>query len=87
MLDALTPEPESFIVLDRAYVDFQRLYRFDQALTFFVVRAKKTLRFQRRYSSPVDKSTGVRTDQIGMITGDKTSKYYPKAIRLSLIHI
>jgi hypothetical protein len=81
MLDALTPEPESFIVLDRAYVDFQRLYRFDQALTFFVVRAKRTLRFQRRYSLPVDKNTGVRTDQIGMITGDKTSKYYPKAIR------
>ena len=81
MLDALTPEPESFLILDRAYVDVQRLYRFDQASACFVVRAKQTLRFERRYSLPVDTSTGVRADPIGVLTGEKTKEYYPKPIR------
>src|SRR5467141_3290051 len=55
LLDALIPEPGSFIVLDRGYIDFERLYRLHTALAFFVIRAKDNLTFRRRYSQAHDR--------------------------------
>lgn len=81
LLDALVPEPGSFIVMDRGYIDFARLYRLQLALTFFVIRAKDNLRFGRRYSHPHDRATGVRSDQTIVLTGPKTATLYPVALR------
>jgi hypothetical protein len=81
VLDLLLPEPGAYIVMDRGYLDFERLYQLHQLLSFFVIRAKTNLQFQRRYSHPVDKSTGVRSDQTIMLTGPKSSQLYPTALR------
>jgi len=81
VLDILIPEPGSYIVMDRGYLDFGRLYRLHQSLSFFVIRAKRNLKFQRRYSHPVNKSTGVRSDQTIVLTGPKTSGLYPDPLR------
>ena len=80
-LDVLVPEPGTFIVMDKGYVDFLRLYSLHLALTFFVVRPKKDLQFRRRYSHPVDKSTGLRSDQTILLTGPKSQKLYPDPLR------
>src|SRR5207247_1647885 len=63
ILDQIPPEADSFYVMDRAYVDFERLYTFHQCAAFFVVRTKSGIRLRRRYSHPVDKTTGVLADQ------------------------
>jgi hypothetical protein len=68
ILDHLLPEPGSFYVMDRGYLDFARLYRFHEAGSFFVTRAKSNLKAQRRYSHPVDRSTGLICDQTVMLT-------------------
>jgi len=81
LLDALVPEPGSFIVLDRGYVDFERLYRLHLALAFFVIRAKDNLTFRRRYSHARDRNTGVRSDQTIVLTGPKTRTLYPNTLR------
>lgn len=81
LLDELTPEPGSFIVMDRGFVDFQRLYRLHTALAFFVIRSKGNLAFRRRYSHPHDRATGVRSDQTIILTGPKTANLYPIALR------
>jgi hypothetical protein len=80
-LDVLVPEPGTFIVMDKGYVDFLRLYSLHVALTFFVVRSKKDLQFNRRYSRPVDKSTGLRSDQTIILTGPKSQTLYPDPLR------
>ena len=80
-LDLLLPEPGSYIVMDRGYLDFERLYHLHQILSFFVIRAKANLQFQRRYSHPFDKSTGVRSDQTIVLTGPKSSRLYPAPLR------
>jgi hypothetical protein len=80
-LDVLVPEPGTFIVMDKGYVDFLRLYSLHLALTFFVIRSKKDLKFRRRYSRPVDKSTGLRSDQTIMLTGPKSQTLYPDPLR------
>ncbi len=81
VLDILTPEPGSFLVMDRGYLDFARLYALHQALAFFVTRAKRNLQFRRQYSHSVDRSSGVRSDQTGILTGPLTSTLYPVALR------
>ena len=81
VLDLLSPEPGSFIVMDRGYLDFERLYRLHQTPSFFVIRAKTNLQFQRRYSHPIDKSTGVRSDQTIVLSGPKSSTFYPAPMR------
>jgi hypothetical protein len=63
ILDELIPEPGSFYIMDRAYVDFLRLHILTQCLAFFVIRAKTNLQFRRIYSHPIDKSTGLKCDQ------------------------
>ena len=81
VLDVLVPEPGSFYVMDRGYLDFARLYLLAQGLAFFVIRSKQNLQFRRLYSHPVDKSTGLRCDQTILLTGPLTSKLYPEKLR------
>lgn len=81
VLDILTLDPGSFLVMDRGYLDFARLYALHQALTFFVTRAKSNLQFRRQYSHSVDRSSGVRSDQTGILTGPLTSTLYPVPLR------
>jgi len=81
VLDILIPEPGSYIVMDRGSLDFERLYRLHPSLSFFVIRAKRNLKFQRRYSHCVDKSTAVNSDQTIVLTGPKTSELYPDPLR------
>jgi len=81
ILDEIAPEPGAFYVMDRAYVDFQRLFVFTLCSSFFVVRTKKNILLQRRYSHAVDKSTGVRSDQTVILTSSASAKAYPDALR------
>jgi hypothetical protein len=69
VLDLLVPEPGAFYVMDRGYIDFERLHRLHEAGSFFVTRAKSNLNAQRRYSHPVDRSTGLICDQTIVLTG------------------
>lgn len=62
MLDQIEPEAGAYYAMDRAYIDFKRLYQFTLGSAFFVTRSKKNVLLQRRYSHPVDKSTGVSAD-------------------------
>jgi len=81
LLDQLLPQPGAFYLLDRGYIDFARLYVFTQACAFFVTRAKENMQFYRRQSSPIDRSTGLRSDQKIRLTGPKTSHLYPDLLR------
>ena len=78
IMDELFWEPGSIYVMDRGYVDFSRLYRIQQDSAFFVTRAKKNFRFQRLYSHPVNKSIGLRCDQIVTLCGFYAQKDYPE---------
>ena len=80
-LDHIFLQPGSYLVMDRGYIDFTRLYRLHQTLSFFVIRAKADLRFRRRFSHPIDKSTGVRSDQTILLTGRRTDENYPVPLR------
>jgi hypothetical protein len=82
ILDALTPEPGAFYLLDRGYLDFARLHTFHAAGSFFLIRAKRGLRFKRRYSQPVDRSnTSVLCDQIGVLEVFYSKQGYPTPLR------
>lgn len=80
-LDVLVPLPGAYYVLDRGYLDFGRLFRFQELGAFFVTRAKTNLQFVRRYSHPVDKATGLQCDQTIALTGPKTATLYPLPLR------
>ena len=67
--------------MDRGYVDFERLYVFTLSAAFFVVRTKSNIVLQRRYSHPVDKSTGVRSDHTVILTAIGSAKVYPDVLR------
>ena len=81
ILDEIMPEAGAFYVMDRGYIDFQRLYVFTLSSAFFVVRTKSNVLLQRRYSHPVDKSTGVRSDQTVILTSFESASAYPDALR------
>jgi len=81
ILDILIPEAGSIYVMDRGYVDFSRLYALHQATAFFVTRAKSNFQCQRRYSRPVDKTSGLRCDQTVVLTGVRSREDYPEALR------
>jgi hypothetical protein len=81
VLDEIWPEAGAFYVMDRGYVDFERLYRFTLSSAFFVVRTKSNVLLQRRYSHPVDKTTGVRSDHTVILTAIDSAKAYPDALR------
>src|ERR1035437_1262214 len=81
ILDEILPEAGAFYVMDRGYVDFERLYVFTLSAAFFVVRTKSNIVLQRRYSHPVDKTTGVRSDHIVILTAIGSAKAYPEQLR------
>ncbi len=81
ILDELIPEAGAFYVMDRGYIDFQRLYRLHQAGAFFVTRAKRNMDAQRRYSHPTDRSSGVVFDQTLVLQGYQSAKDYPETFR------
>ncbi len=86
VLDILLPEPGAFYIMDRGYVDFERLFSLHMAGSFFVIRAKSNTKFQRRYSHPTDKSGGVRCDQTIVLTGVNTASGYPQPLRRIKYH-
>jgi len=81
VLDILPIEPGSIYLMDRGYVDFKRLYLITRSLAFFVTRAKSTFKFERIYSHPVDKTTGLICDQTIKLTVPATAKKYPDKLR------
>lgn len=81
ILDELPIEPGAFYVMDKAYVDFARLYRFELQSAFFVTRAKKNLDYRRLKSHAIDKRAGLRSDQTIVLGGLKTSTLYHGKLR------
>jgi hypothetical protein len=81
VLDEFLPEAGAFYVMDRGYLDFARLFVFTLCSAFFVIRTKENVLFQRRYSHPVDKSTGVRSDHTVILTTIESTKAYPDPLR------
>ena len=81
MLDHILPEPGCFIVMDRGYVDFPRLFRLHRAMAYFVLRSRHNIQFRRRRSNPVDRTTGVRSDQTITLTGKDSSHTFPVPLR------
>lgn len=81
VLDILVYESGSFYVMDKAYIDFERLYVIHQQKAFFITRAKTNMRFKRMYSRSADKEKGIRYDQIGKLEGHYSKKGYPEKLR------
>jgi hypothetical protein len=81
-LDLLPIEPGAFYILDRGYLDFARLFKLSQQGAFFVTRSKSNTQMRRRYSRPVDKTTGLRCDQTIVLTGVLARRDYPENLRL-----
>lgn len=81
ILDQLTPEPGAFYVMDRGYLDYERLYRWTLAKAFFVTRARKKFRLRRVCSRPVDKATGIQCDQTVSLVSFYPAKSYPAHLR------
>jgi hypothetical protein len=81
ILDQLLPEPGAFYIMDRGFLDFERLYRFHQAGSFFVTRGKSNLKMQRRYSHPVDRKTGLICDQSVVLTGFYSHQSFQAPLR------
>ena len=81
ILDQLLPEPGAFYIMDRGFLDFERLYRFHEAGSFFVTRGKLNLKVQRRYSHPVDRTTGLICDQSVVLTGFYSHRGFQASLR------
>lgn len=81
ILDQLVFAAGAFYIMDRGYLDFARLHRIQEHSAFFVTRAKKNFRCQRRYSRPVDKSAGLRFDQTVVLSGFYAQRDYPQPLR------
>lgn len=86
VLDQLVVEAGSIYLVDRAYLDFQRLYALKQALAFFIIRARKNFYFQRICSQGIDKNTGLRCDQTIRLKSFYPAKYYPEPLRRIRYH-
>ena len=85
-LDILLPEPGSIYILDRGYLDFERLYRLQRALAFFIIRSRKDFRFRRLVSRPVDPRSGLRCDQTIRLQSFYPAKSYPDPLRRIRYH-
>jgi hypothetical protein len=81
VLDQIVPEAGAFYVMDRGYIDFERLFVLTLSAAFFVVRTKSSVLLQRRYSHPVDKSTGVHSDQTVILSSFQSASVYPDPLR------
>ena len=86
VLDILITEPGAFYIMDRGYVDFERLFTLNQAGSFFVIRAKRNTQYKRRYSHAIDTSNGLRCDQSIVLTGVNTKDDYPQLLRRVKYH-
>lgn len=86
VLGILLPEAGAFYIMDRGYLDFERLYSLNMAGVFFVIRAKSNTQFRRRYSHAVDKSGGIRCDQTIVLTSVNALKDYPQELRRIKYH-
>ena len=86
ILDDIVPEAGAFYVMDRGYIDFERLHEFTLSSAFFVVRTKENIVLERRYSRSVDKATGVRSDQTVVLTTIDSASAYPEALRRVSYH-
>jgi hypothetical protein len=86
VLDQIVPEAGSFYVMDRAYVDFQRLYVFQLCAAFFVVRVKKGVQLRRRCSRPVDAAQGLLSDHTVVLAASRSARHYPEALRRIRYH-
>ena len=86
VLDILLPEPGAFYIMDRGYVDFERLFTLHMVGSFFVIRTKSNTKYRRRYSHPADKSGGVRCDQTIVLSGVKSIHDYPQPLRRIKYH-
>ena len=80
-LDHLIPCPGAYYIMDRGYLDFGRLYRLHSARSLFVTRAKANFKFRRRYSHPVDRTTGLICDQTVLLSTFYPAKAYPEPLR------
>jgi hypothetical protein len=87
ILDEIVAEAGSFYVMDRGYVDFQRLFVFTLSSAFFVVRTKSNVLIQRRYSHAVDTSAGVRSDQTVILTSFESALAHPDTLVASVTSI
>lgn len=81
-LDMLELETGAYYIMDRGYIDFERLFKINHSGSFFVTRAKKNFAFKRIYSNRIDKSTNVRCDQIIRLTNCQVKKKYPDKLRI-----
>lgn len=81
ILDLLVPAPGAFYIMDRGYLDFQRLYQLHQERSFFITRAKNNFKFKRRYSHAVDKASTVQCDQTIVLSTHYPAKNYPEPLR------
>ena len=81
ILDQLIPEPGAFYIMDRGFLDYDRLHRFHEVGAFFVIRAKSNLNARRRYSHPVDRSSGLRSDQTIILNNFYSHKGFPEPLR------
>jgi uncharacterized protein DUF4372/DDE family transposase len=81
VMDQIVPEAGAFYVMDRGYIDFERLFVLTLSAAFFVVRTKSNILLQRRYSHPADKNTGVRSDQTVILSSFESASVYPDPLR------
>ncbi len=81
ILDEIVPEAGAFYVMDRGYIDFERLFVFTLCSAFFVVRTKENVLLQRRYSHPADRTSGLRSDHTVILTGNASARAYPDPLR------
>jgi hypothetical protein len=83
ILDEIMPETGAFYVMDRGYIDFQRLFVFTLSSAFFVVRTKTNVLLERRYPHPVGKPTNVRSDQTVILFSFESASVYPDLRRVN----
>jgi len=81
ILDELAPEPGAFYVMDRGFLDYARLHRFHRAGSFFVTRARANMQYSRRYSHPIERSTGLVSDHTVVLTGHYAQQDFPAPLR------
>jgi hypothetical protein len=81
LLDELAPEPGSFYIMDRGFLDFQRLYALHLLNAYFVIRSRYNIKFRRLYSHSIEKNLGLRCDQTIRLSGRYTPGYYPEKLR------
>jgi IS4 transposase len=86
VLDILLPEAGAFYIMDRGYVDFERLFTLNMAGAFFVIRTKSNTQYRRRYSHTVEESSSVKCDQTIVLTGINTASNYPQPLRRVKYH-